>query len=483
MKRIIRSIVWVDSNEKATAVETYKTVAVDRLVSLTATETEILEHCIEFFSRTSEAPQFDLVYDHFKQAADAEAVTFLEDCIGNKPFSGASFSDLFETIVESQASNRLVSLCKTAIKISTQGEKIGNSTIKGHDEAVTHLFSSLENKPSIDNNPIKPNMRENITSLTDLYMERKNNPQNTYGIKTGYELIDESTAGIRKSQFYLCAGFGGHLKSTLMLNKILNAAVDGKWNPLLFSSEMPVPELQLMLISMHSANPKFSKQGKPLSSFKLLLGNLEKAEEDFFEYIKGDLLTNKDYGQIRMIDTSQFSTLGSCLQRTVREHMELPVDILWIDYITRLPLDSKYARTETIMARNESLADAKRFAMAFNQGEGLPVCSPFQIYREGYKSGLANSGKLLKTALAQYNSAEKEADIISYIWYDEEEKATYEPKLGLMKSRWGEESLDPVPVYIEPDSRRIMDLASGLMPVSPTATTGSAEEEVDIDDV
>lgn len=197
--------------------------------------------------------------------------------------------------------------------------------------------------------------------------------------------------------------------------------------------------------------------------------------------MKEDLVTNPAHGTIRVIDSGQFTSFGSIAQRTVREDSEMEVDELWIDYLTRLPLDAKYSGMDYTTGMNLTIQDAKRFAMSFKKGQGLAVASPFQVNREGFKKGKAAEGRLDKTALAQFNAAEKEADVITYVWYDDEEKATSEPKIGIMKSRWGQVKPDPVPTFIDPDCRRISDLSAGMAAVagySPTRAGASGEDEV-----
>lgn len=481
MKKIIRSAIYADTSEKDRATRNLGMIRSDRLINQSKTEGEVLDFITDFYGNHGEAPQLNYVYDYFEQANNSGAVTLVEEVSAENFYEGASFDSLFEEEVETQASQSLARVCKEAIKIATTGLDVNRTTVKGTDEAIAHLFASAKTAPKDQDGKLSSSLNKNEQALQDLYDERKNNPQVSYGIYTGYGMFDQSTAGLRKKQFYLHAGFGGHLKSTLMFNMILNAAVDG-WNPLLFTSEMPAEDVQQLLICIHSANPKFNGIGKPLNSFRLLLGALEQKEEDFYKEVKEDLIHNKDHGSIRVIDSGDFTTFGSVMQRTIRENVDEEVDILWVDYITRLPVDTKYRGMDMTSARNETLADAKRFSMSFDKGVGLPVCSPFQINREGYKKAKASEGKMDKTALAMYNAAEKEADIISYIFYDDEEAATSEPKIGLMKSRWGAVPADPVNVYIDPDSRRIFDLTAGMSASTGYAPTagGSTEEEVEL---
>jgi len=483
MKRIIRSTCWTDQTEKVQAAENYKHLQPDRLSNLSSTEREVLDYLTDFFGRTGEPPQLNTVFNHFEGLNNAQATTLTEEATAEQFYAGASFQDLFEKEVEEQAQQNLVQTCRNAVKIATQGTTIGNTTVQGADAAVAYLFSEARGTPKGSDGKMNSNMRANKDALTNMYKERKANPHQTYGALTGYGLFDSATAGIKKKQLYLHAGFGGHLKSTHMFNMMVNAATDGGWNVLLFTSEMPAPDVQQLLIAIHSANPVFNGVGRPLSSFRLLLGGLKPDEETFYETVKDDLLTNNKYGSLRVIDSAEFTSFGSIMQRTTREHMEEEVDVLWLDYLTRLPLDVKYQRMETTAARNETIAEAKRFAMSFDQGKGLPVCTPFQVNREGFKRAKTNGGRMDKTALAQYNAAEKEADVITYIFYDEEEAATSEPKVGVLKCRWGKVNPDPVAVFIEPDSRRIFDLTAGMgitTGYAPTGTTGEAAEEVEL---
>lgn len=462
MRKLLRSLVWETPAEEKPAAENYNSVRRDRFLALKQAEEVVLDHLLAFYQQYSSAPSLRVVYDHFEKANLPEEVALLSEVAGESQYTGSSFISTVEDEVEHQGALCLIATCKHAIKIATDGITEGGKTVKGTNEGVAHLFSALKMKPRKDADGLAADMGKASGALDRIYTERKNSPTHSYGVMTGYGLIDASTAGTRKKQLYLHAGYGGHLKSTMILNMLVNAAVDGGWNGILFSSEMPAVDVMMLMVSIHSGNPKFKQTMKPISAFKLLLGRLTPAEEKCFMDVKHDLLTNPKHGSLRVIDAAEFTTFGSIQQRTIREHAEQEIDICWVDYITRLPLDARYLRMETSAGRNEVIADAKRFAMSFNQGEGLAMCSAFQVNREGYKKGLDNAGRLDKTALAQYNAAEKEADIISYIFYGPEEKATHEPKIGLMKSRWGLEPSEPVSVFIDPDSRRIYDLAAGM---------------------
>lgn len=475
-------MVWADSAEKADIALNYKHVSVDLLLNLTTAERGTLEYLLDFFQRKGEPPQMKSVLDHFESANDAEGIVIYEEFSLEKPYLGASFQDLFDGEVEAQAASQFAKTCKLGMKIAAEGAEISKGVkAKGVDEAVAYLASNIRPVPRPGAGKIPASIKQANTALSDLYLERKNNPQSSYGILTGYAIFDGAWNGIKRKQLTLIGGYGGHLKSTLLLNIALNGAVDGGWNMYIPSSEMPADDIKLMLVAMHSANPVFQPQGRPLHATRLLLGALNAQEEAFFKLVMDDLSNNPAYGSIRVRDSGDFTSAGSVFQMVQRDHMDEEVDCLLPDYITRLPLDAKYLKYDHTTGMNLTIADWKRFAMQFDNGNGLPVVSPFQINREGYKRAKTNGGRYTKADFAQYNAAEKEADNMGYIFYDEDEAATSEPKGGLAKARYGAMVFDPVNFYIDPDSRRIFDLSAGLNAQTGHApTAGGGADSVEL---
>jgi len=480
MRKILRSMMWTNSTQKDDTANNYKVIQRDRLLNTSTSEGKAIDFILDFYQRNSEPPQAQALFDFFEAANDAEGLVLYEELILETPYFGGTFVDLFDIEVETQASEDFTRKAKLAIKIATTGAEItkGN-TVKGVNEAVAYAFSELRPVPSTNKNAIPASMKKAGDQLGDLYEERKNAPHESYGVMTGYGLFDSAWHGLKRKQFTLLGGFGGHLKSTLMMNICLNGVVDGGWNHHVFTSEMPADDLKMMMIAIHSGHPQFGGVGRPLSASRLLLGALNQQEEDFFKLVKDDLTNNPTYGNLVIVDSADFSNSGSIMQRVTRDDADEEIDSLWVDYITRLPLDAKYRGMEITAARNETIADWKRFAMGF-KGRGLAVSSPFQINREGYKKAKVNEGRMDKTAFGQYNAAEKEADNMAYIFYDQDEAATSEPKVGLAKARYGAMNYDPVNVFIEPDCRRIYDLTAGMNAGTGYAPTGGGDGIQDV---
>lgn len=337
------------------------------------------------------------------------------------------------------------------------------------------MYATVKATPSLQEDKAPVNLRGAKDALMELYEERANSVH-TVGMKTGYDFFDDSTGGLSKGKLHILAGFNGHLKSTLMLNIIINNAVDHGWNNILFTTEMSTADVELLMAAIHSGHPSFRKKygAERVTAFDMLRGDLSGNEKNILEDAIDDLTTNPRYGSIRVIDTSKFTSFGEVLSRVRQEHMKEQIDVLWLDYITRLPADPAHLKMgmNAIASRNEMLLEAKRFAMQFEGGNGIAFCTPFQINREGYKSATTNEGRLSLEHLFQYNNAEKEADLITSVWYGEQERDIHQPRIGFLKNRFGPAPYDLCDVLIDEKTRRIYPLTRNVAGMLQHPATG-----------
>jgi hypothetical protein len=460
---IIRSLVLQDPAEAAPALENFNHVQLDRLLAMTSSERKILEYLVDFRTTYGGPPSSHTLTRWAEGEHDLAIMALVEEAELAAQFYGSDFQAAFEREVAAQASSALTTVCREAVDIAS-GRSSSPRQPRGIEAAVQHLFSHVEAPPPRTDQRIPANMKQSAPKMWDEYSNRKKNLSMAPGVPSGYRFIDNSTGGFRKKGLHLVAGFAGHLKTTFMLNMIVNSVTYG-WNHLLFTSEMPALEVMFSLLTIHSSNERFRSQHSPLSQSRLIRGKLSKAEEDFFRCVVDDLVNNPAHGSIRVVDASEFTTFGTIMQQTIQEDQRDEVDMVWVDYLTRLPVEfgRGFNQATIVDARNELIAEAKRFAMSFRRGAGLAVGSPFQVNREGLKKGIESKGHLDETCLAQYSAAEKEADTISYIFYGPNERKTNQPLGGMIKSRWGSIPIDTLPLYIEQESRAILEMTLGTV--------------------
>ena len=450
MRQVLRSLVAMNPLDNADITENFSNVKLDYFQNLNKSQRELLSFILDFHIDNRVCPSYDTVHQHSLLNLGVEATVYLEELKEEKPLIGADFEYRLRQEYELQRRYYLQ---------NQMTEATAMLKTRSASEVLNFLHTSLMLADSNDHIPI--HMRDAESVLLQQVNERRANYNTKTGVLyTGYKVFDECTGGLRKGHLYLHAGFVNHMKSTFMLNVIVNMAVDYGLNSILFTSEMPYDDIMFTLTCIHSGNPKFLENHKvtgykPLNAFNLITGNCSQAEIQQFKEMYRDLTQNPAYGSIRVMDTSKFRTWGDIKSITIRQHNQERIDVMWVDYLTRLPVETSGQGFNEVQSRNELIVDAKRFALSFDNGEGLLVCSPFQINRQGYLKAKQSGGKFDLTCMAQYNASEKEADSITYIYYDEEETAINQPKVGLLKNRWGKKTYEIEALYIDPGSRRI----------------------------
>jgi hypothetical protein len=70
--------------------------------------------------------------------------------------------------------------------------------------------------------------------------------------------------------------------------------------------------------------------------------------------------------------------------------------------------------------QNSIIRDAKKMALHFGGGKGIPVLLLFQTNRDGFDYATKNDGKYKLRALSYANEAERSADVVSTTYLGEE---------------------------------------------------------------
>lgn len=477
MNKIFRSVTFLEPEEKSPATDNLGTLNFDLFLDLKTAEKVVLEYILDYFELRKEAPPLNEVITYFHNKALPEEVLITENSVDEQFHEGGDFRHVLEEIVKEQTTSHNLEVKRKGIKVSED---------KGPDDGVTYTVENLRTVPRIDGEDDEHDFSKRLDSLKEFYERQKANEE-LPGVPTGFHIVDDikdGPGGVKKKWLYLHAGFVGHLKSTIMMNQIVTAATSG-WNTLLFTTEHPSVEIEMALIAIHSNKGKFKElSGVPLSHDRMMKGNLTVAEEEFMKEVMKDLAENENHGSIRIYD-SGFDTFSSVRTILEREHKREEVDVLWIDYLSRLKKESSF-RGNDMEGVNEIIREAKRLAMNFNDGEGLAVCSPVQVNRTGVQRAenrTEDKGRLDISSLASYSSIEREADLITYSFYGTDEQSISEPKWGMLKSRFSRCRNGPFMLHIDDPSRYIKDADEMLPHETFTGLTqDAAAEEIGMSD-
>jgi replicative DNA helicase len=233
------------------------------------------------------------------------------------------------------------------------------------------------------------------------------------GQYSGIDQMDRALRGAKRGELWTHTAFTGSLKSTLALNWLYNQAVYYRHSNILFSLEMPYPQVRRILYAMHSFHEKFDDVRRGLGVKrcvpyqKIRDGEMSPQEREFLlQYVVKDFNDPANqYGSIHIEvadpDKSDFTMIDMRNKAELLRSKDPAISMLVVDHAGLMaPRNRQPSTTERL---NEVVRDLKRLAMNFDRGAGIAVLNLFQISREGYKSAEKNGGKYNLTHLSYSN--------------------------------------------------------------------------------
>ena len=262
------------------------------------------------------------------------------------------------------------------------------------EQKILEISESLSKKKIIS---VKDEIEDIIKELGE---RRHSDTRGITGIKTGFILLDDLTAGFQNSELIIIAGRPSHGKTAFAINIARNAVVEGKKTVAFFSLEMAFRELILRLLASEaSVDGKLLKAGKsPAQDWERVLTNYHK--------LKGNLYID---------DSSELSVLElrAKARRMKREH---GIDMVVIDYLQLVRGQENPER------RDLEVAYVSRSLKALAKELEVPVVACAQLNR-----GIEQRGKEKRPQLADLRESgaiEQDADVVIFL---------HRPVIGMKK--------------------------------------------------
>jgi replicative DNA helicase len=167
--------------------------------------------------------------------------TYLASLVDNVP-SAANAAN-YAKIVKEKAILR--GLITSATEIIDSCFETGSDVDNILDKAEHSIFEISENKVRQNFFPIRDIVKDSFKSIEDLYSRQ----QLITGVPTGFEKIDDLTAGLQKSELIIIAGRPSMGKTAFALNIALYAAMEAQTTAAIFSLEMSKEQLAFRLLS------------------------------------------------------------------------------------------------------------------------------------------------------------------------------------------------------------------------------------------
>jgi hypothetical protein len=451
VKTLLRSTFRVDPSDDSTLFLRNAQALRDSGLGFDHPEDEAIWNWIQdFVLQYHHVPDVSTLRGHFDAVGQMTVVDRLDSLSIERPRNQGDFLKLMEARIEDRRLRMTSEILREAGNIATTGVTIKEGRKDVHLRGPVHALRYVVDRAA---EVVAPSTGQrlsgNVTSDGDSfereYERVESDPLAGMGQLTGIEQMDVIMKGSKRGELWTHAAFTGGMKSTFAINWHYNQAIFYKHSSILFSLEMPYPQVRRILVAIHTAHPKFRDArlefgvGKCLNYEKIRDGELSAEEKEFlFQHVIPDLGdSTNNYGNLHIEvadpDKSDFNINDVRSRAELLYSKDPAIRMLTLDHAGLMSSRNRYNSTTERL--NEVLRDSKRMAMNFNRGMGIAVNALFQISREGFRAAEKNGGRYNLTHLSYANEAERSSDNVTASWVDTELEESNLVKFQHLKSR------------------------------------------------
>jgi replicative DNA helicase len=404
-------------------------------------DTAIYKFLGSYFQPNMEMPSIETVRDYFEK--DTEVTERLKDIEAAQFYIRTNFAHLLKTLIEQQNQRKVTELLKEAHQIVTKGLTIkeGREEIqrRGVQDGIMHFVSKANDLIVLEGGSRqRGDIRKDGQEVWDEYLTAKLNKDKVWGRFTGIDRIDTICHGLKKKELHIHAAFAGELKSTFATNWCYNLVTRYRTNVMYATFEMGYEHIRRLIYVMHSSHPRWALEGyKALDYRKVRDGDLTPEEEIFYQKVIDDFTHNPDYCEFHTWAPDHDVDFDEARIEVELLHKQSEIGFTVLDHGGLMEARKKNrSKKDYTIELNTILRDAKKFALHFNHGEGMPTLLLFQINRTGKTEAEKNDGiyKNLQ-ALSYSNEAERSADVVTATYLSQELRAQGQTKFSCLKNR------------------------------------------------
>jgi len=345
----------------------------------------------------------------------------------------AAHAEAYAELVAQKAIRRR--LIKASGEISELGYNEETSTEELLEKAEAELFSVSDQSLKQDLVSIESILTESFDRMEELHR----NKGILRGVRTGYQDLDNMTAGLQKSDLIILAARPAMGKTTLVTNLAYNVATIAKQPVLFFSLEMSKEQLVDRMLADASG----------VDAWNIRTGNL--SDDDFSKL--SEAMGELAEAPIFIDDTPGLSVLEMRTKARRAMH-EQPLGLVIIDY---LQLMRGSGSGQSYGNRVQEVSEISRGLKLIARELNVPVVALSQLSR----SVESRSPQIPQLAdLRDSGSIEQDADIVMFIYreayYNPETERENITDLIIAKHRNG--PTGKIELYFHPERLRFMSL-------------------------
>ncbi len=339
-----------------------------------------------------------------KSLKDLGRASFLADLANKVPT--AAHVEHYGRIVKDQATKRaLMNAASKLVDFSLDDSLAANELL---DKAESEIYALSQQHISKKFVAVKDALAESFDRLDELHKQG----EGLRGVPTGFKDLDDTLAGMQKSNLLILAARPGVGKTSFALNIAQSLAVKYKRPVGYFSLEMSKEELVDRLLVAQA----------DIDAWRLKTGKLD--EEDFTKLSNamGELAEAPIF-----IDDTPALTITEMRTKARRLQVESGLDLLVVDYLQLAHTSRRYEnRVQEVSEISQGLKNLARELK-------IPVLALSQLSRAVEVRG----GKKPQLAdLRESGSIEQDADVVMFI-YREDDETVENVVLDIAKHRNG----------------------------------------------
>ncbi len=331
------------------------------------------------------------VSERLKQKRSLKSVggsSFLAELVNKVPT--AAHVEHYGKIVRDQATKR--NLMAVASKLFDMSFDEGEGAEDLLDKAESEVFSLTQKHIDKGFTPVRATLSESFDRLDELHKSG----DGLRGVPTGFRDLDNTLAGLQRSNLLILAARPGVGKTTLALNIARNVAVTHKRPVGIFSLEMSKEELVDRLLVAQA----------DIDAWKMKTAKLDSDEFTRLSEAMGILAEAPLY-----IDDTPALSILEMRTKARRLQVDAGIDLLIVDYL-------QLARSRNLENRVQEVAEISQGLKNLARELKVPVLALSQLsraveQRERKRPQLAD--------LRESGSIEQDADVVMFLWREDEE--------------------------------------------------------------
>ncbi len=452
--KILRSVVQIGNNPpQEEALTNWGKLLESDLEFNNKEDNSIYEYLREFYASMGNPPDFSLVKDFFEKRDDVAAVSRLDEIKSAPFYIRTNFLSLVRSEKDSQNVRNLVLILRDAAVIAEHGKnldkaKSGKNRLHGVQDAIGFMFENMGDLTRMESGEkLEGIVSEDAEEVIEEYDQVSKTNKYAGRNLVGLEPVDSVCEGHRSGEYWIHCAFAGELKSTFAINYAYNNAyVYGK-NIFYAILEMSYKQLRKQIYALHSSHGKFvtewfyedKKRGIPeqecyrgLDYRKIRDGKLDEIGLQRLKLVAQDFKANSK-GRIYIWRPEEQATMEQIKRKAEMFHNKFSCDGVIIDYLGLVK--PKYRSNDHIVSINNVVSEGRLLALNFSRGKTIPVLGLFQLNRQGKLRAEKNDGRYDFAAISYANQIEKDADVISYTYLNDELRTQGKFYMGCLKNR------------------------------------------------